>query len=270
MAAWHSVLADDSSNAGFESAKASYEQGDYANSFPQVLRYAETGVAEAQVIIAGMYLTGESVEKNLHEAFKWYDQAVQHGTSRDFIATAKRSRDAVARLAGIKIPVNIVPMEGSGFLALYEGRLIEYDPVLSDFDVSLEGTVQTEILDGWKGGRPTTRYVSQHRRKPRVTRSRRDTVNDPFDFGTPSHTIGRNRTGKTRSRSSSQSIMIPVSEGNGYDTDTYSTFGQSSTGSIVINRATGQPMLHIGTNVFLNLHTGKIGVVVGQAIPADN
>ena len=85
-------------------------------------------------LIVSIYVKGLGVEKDLHEAFKWYHQAAQGGT-REFIADVKRSRDDIAIAAGIKIETKIVPMEGSGFYAVSRGRLIEYDPVLSDFAV---------------------------------------------------------------------------------------------------------------------------------------
>lgn len=87
---------------------------------------------EAMALLGAIYVKGLGVEKDFHEAFKWYHRAAQGGT-REFIADVKKSRDTVADAAGIELETKIVPMEGSGFYAVSNGRLIEYDPVLSDF-----------------------------------------------------------------------------------------------------------------------------------------
>jgi len=258
---------------------------DYAAALNYLGKASGNGYLSANLHIGDMYAQGLGVEQNLHEAFKWYNQAVQRGASREFIATAKKSRDAVARLAKIKIEPNIVPMDGSGLLTLYEGRLIEYDPVLSDFDVAQDGTVDTQVFDWWQGGRPKRTYVSQNRRKPRIRRQTRNTVNDDFDFGTafkgfkkndfdfgtPSYRIGyigsgstRSRskptnyrvgaadragfkgTGSTNSRSSAPGFLVPIGAGVGYDPVSGTAYGGAySMGTGAANGRSSAPLILI-------------------------
>jgi hypothetical protein len=159
---------------------------DYAVSLANFRTASSNGYLNADLLIGDMYAQGLGVEKDLNLAFKWYDEAAQQGTSREFIATAKKARDEVARLAGIKIQSKIVPMEGSGFLTLYEGRLIEYDPILSDIPVYKASPVvdaeagSVHYIDWWKGEKPKYRYVNPNpkpRKKPKRSSTASETVN---------------------------------------------------------------------------------------------
>ncbi len=126
-------IADNQAQLGSMHLTGSNVPVDYAKAL-ELLTAASQSNHEAMALIGAIYVKGLGVEKDLHEAFKWYHQAAQGGT-REFIAEVKRSRDDIAIAAGIKIETKIVPMEGSGFYAVSKGRLIEYDPVLSDFAI---------------------------------------------------------------------------------------------------------------------------------------
>ncbi len=148
----------------------------------ELLTAASHSNHDAMALIGAMYVKGLGVEKDFHEAFKWYHQAAQGGT-REFIADVKKTRNDVADAAGIELETKIVPMEGSGLYALSNGRLIEYDPVLSDFKRFYESEpVQVlDIMHRWR------------KQEPRVT--------DPF---ADSPTTGQSKRSYETARSSSR------------------------------------------------------------------
>jgi len=123
-------IADNQAQLGSMYLTGSNVHVDYAKAL-ELLTAASHSNHEAMALIGAIYVKGLGVKKDLHEAFKWYHQASQGGT-REFIAEVKRNRDDIAVAAGIEIETKFVPMQGSGLYAVSKGRLIEYDPVLSD------------------------------------------------------------------------------------------------------------------------------------------
>ena len=245
---------------------------DYAVALANFSAASSNGHLEANLSIGDMYALGLGVEKNLHEAFKWYDQAAQQATSRDYIAFAKKSRDAVAKVAGIKIEPKIVPMEGSGQLVLHEGQLIEYDPILSDLPVHEAAPVHeaspvheagpVRYMDWWKGQKPKLTYnyasPSKNRRKQQTRPTERNTFNDGFNFGstpdfnfgsTPDFNFGsrKNRPRKNRPRK------------------VYPSIGNRP----AINPATGKVYLKIGGGIAIDPATGKVYPMIGGGLAID-
>jgi TPR repeat protein len=70
--------------ADMESAKAAYERGDHEIALQEFKTLAEHGNAEAQFLLANMYLFGEGgedVPQDFSEALKWYRSAAEQGYS---------------------------------------------------------------------------------------------------------------------------------------------------------------------------------------------
>ena len=65
--------------ADFDDGLAAYERGDSARAFLEWFPYAEQGFAQAQYLVAEMYIIGEGVSKNEAEAAKWYRKAAEQG-----------------------------------------------------------------------------------------------------------------------------------------------------------------------------------------------
>ncbi len=65
--------------ADFADGLAAYDGGDYASAVKAWRPLAETGDAEAQVALAGMYATGNGVRQDLGQAVRWYVRAARQG-----------------------------------------------------------------------------------------------------------------------------------------------------------------------------------------------
>jgi TPR repeat protein len=62
-----------------ESAKAIYENGDYAAAFKAFNKLAEKGDAEAQFNLADMFYGGDGVQRDYARAATWYKRAAEQG-----------------------------------------------------------------------------------------------------------------------------------------------------------------------------------------------
>ena len=85
------VLVGTDQNATLDTASDSHKKAkdefqDYHDninySIEELLKYAESGVAEAQIKLADCYKSGEGVEENPTEAFKWFMKAAELGDER--------------------------------------------------------------------------------------------------------------------------------------------------------------------------------------------
>ena len=62
-------------HAGLAQAQAAYNAGDFAAAFKELKPVADSGDAEAQALIAGMYARGQGVPVDPAEAARWYAMA---------------------------------------------------------------------------------------------------------------------------------------------------------------------------------------------------
>jgi hypothetical protein len=105
----------------------------------------------ASALLGNIYLNGLGVERDLHEAFNWFDLAAKGGT-REFVSQVKAIRDKIALEADIEIERKIVLMEGSNAYIELDGEYVEYDPVLSDIPpVKADLTRPVQVHDWWRG-----------------------------------------------------------------------------------------------------------------------
>ncbi len=65
--------------ADFAAGLAAYDGGDYRTAFEEWHALAETGDAEAQTALAGLYLDGLGTAVNAAEALRWYRRAAEQG-----------------------------------------------------------------------------------------------------------------------------------------------------------------------------------------------
>src|SRR5262245_46726509 len=65
----------------FESAKRAYDERDYATAIKEFTEVAEQGNAEAQLIVAKMYMIGQGVPQNADQAIKWYRASADQGNA---------------------------------------------------------------------------------------------------------------------------------------------------------------------------------------------
>ena len=63
------------------------KRGDYPTALPELKALAEQGNAGAQLLVGGMYFTGQGVTQNYAQAVKWYRLAAEQGN-----ASAQHSR----------------------------------------------------------------------------------------------------------------------------------------------------------------------------------
>ncbi len=63
-------------------AAGAYERKDYATAVAIWRPLAEQGNAEAQTLLGAMYWSGEGVQRDHHEAAKWYLRAAEKGYAR--------------------------------------------------------------------------------------------------------------------------------------------------------------------------------------------
>jgi len=80
---WLMVLAgaspDASAQATFMDGLAAYDSGDYRTAFEEWRNLAETGDAEAQTALAGLYLDGLGTAVDAAAALRWYRRAAEQG-----------------------------------------------------------------------------------------------------------------------------------------------------------------------------------------------
>jgi len=81
VVAFSLVLATSRLAAGqdFADGLAAYDAGDYASSLAVWLPLAEAGNSEAQLAVAGLYLSGLGVARRPEEAARWYGHAAAAG-----------------------------------------------------------------------------------------------------------------------------------------------------------------------------------------------
>ena len=65
--------------ADFVEGLAAYDAGDYRTAFVEWRALAETGDAEAQTALAGLYLDGLGAAVDAAEALRWYRRAAEQG-----------------------------------------------------------------------------------------------------------------------------------------------------------------------------------------------
>jgi hypothetical protein len=65
--------------ADFADGLRAFDGGDYAAAFAEWQPLAEAGDAAAQVALAGLYLDGLGVRRDVAEAVKWYERAARQG-----------------------------------------------------------------------------------------------------------------------------------------------------------------------------------------------
>jgi hypothetical protein len=65
--------------ADFADGLRAFDGGDYAVAFAEWQLLAEAGDSEAQVALAGLYMDGLGVRRDVAEAVKWYKRAARHG-----------------------------------------------------------------------------------------------------------------------------------------------------------------------------------------------
>jgi hypothetical protein len=63
----------------FETGRAAYESGDYAETFRELRPLAERGHAGSQFLIGKMYYQGRGVGKDPREAGRWFLKAAEQG-----------------------------------------------------------------------------------------------------------------------------------------------------------------------------------------------
>lgn len=64
--------------AGFEAAVERLQRGDFANALPELRALARDGDVRAQDTLAGLYLKGIGVERDVAEAMGWYCRVAHH------------------------------------------------------------------------------------------------------------------------------------------------------------------------------------------------
>jgi TPR repeat protein len=77
-AAWLTVLAAPT-YADFADGLAAFDAGDFEAAFSEWRALAEQGDIEAQVALAGLYLTGSGTRADAAQAFAWYRRAAEAG-----------------------------------------------------------------------------------------------------------------------------------------------------------------------------------------------
>ena len=65
--------------AGFDEGIAAHRRGDYAAALGELTPLAESGSADAQYVLGGMYALGQGVGRNLDAARQWYRLAADQG-----------------------------------------------------------------------------------------------------------------------------------------------------------------------------------------------
>ncbi|MFQ5775646.1 MAG: tetratricopeptide repeat protein [Kiloniellaceae bacterium] len=78
VAAWLTVSAT-AGRADFADGLAAFDAGDYPAAFAEWRALAEQGDLEAQVALAGLYLSGHGTRPDLAEAIRWYRRAAEGG-----------------------------------------------------------------------------------------------------------------------------------------------------------------------------------------------
>lgn len=86
-------------HADMDAGTEAQKKGDYATAFKEFIHEARQGNPYAMGKVAGMYLYGAGVEKNLVEAYAWFSLAVDQGDR-----SAEDYREAVGhQLSDIEI-----------------------------------------------------------------------------------------------------------------------------------------------------------------------
>ncbi len=78
VAAWLTVTGT-SVRADFAEGLAAFDAGDYRTAFQEWRALAQAGEAEAQVALAGLYLSGQGTRADAAEAARWYRLAAEQG-----------------------------------------------------------------------------------------------------------------------------------------------------------------------------------------------
>ncbi len=77
-AAWLTVSGV-SARADFADGLAAFDAGDYRTAFEEWRALAQAGETEAQVALAGLYLSGQGTRVDAAEAIRWYRSAAEQG-----------------------------------------------------------------------------------------------------------------------------------------------------------------------------------------------
>lgn len=72
---WSNVV-----RADFADGLRAFDAGDYAAALAEWRPLAESGDVEAQVALAGLYLDGLGVRRDVAEAARWYERAARQGS----------------------------------------------------------------------------------------------------------------------------------------------------------------------------------------------
>lgn len=72
------LLASPSVPADLDAAAAALERGDFAVAVPELWELARAGEPRAQHTLAGLYLEGIGVERDVHRAMGWYCRVAHH------------------------------------------------------------------------------------------------------------------------------------------------------------------------------------------------
>jgi len=115
IAAWLSAWTT-TAYADFAAGLAAFDGGDYATAVAEWRSLAEEGYSEAQVALAGLYLSGHGTRADATEAMRWYRRA---GESGDAVAQLNLG-DAYER--GLGVPVDRVSAYFWLSLAAAQGR----------------------------------------------------------------------------------------------------------------------------------------------------
>ncbi|MBI2319358.1 MAG: SEL1-like repeat protein, partial [Betaproteobacteria bacterium] len=75
------TAAEDGVPDAFELGREALLAKDYATAYRALREVAEQGHAQAQAVLAGMYLAGEGVAADDAEALRWYQRAADQGNA---------------------------------------------------------------------------------------------------------------------------------------------------------------------------------------------
>ncbi len=66
----------------YEDGKAAYDRGEYTVALELYRQAAESGIADAQLLLGFLYFNGETVGKDYANALKWFTKAAGQGDAR--------------------------------------------------------------------------------------------------------------------------------------------------------------------------------------------
>lgn len=87
-----SLFAMTTLKADFDSTMGLYLQGDYENAHREFTLLANEGNADAQLMLGDMYSNGQGVDKNLVQAYKWYELSSKNGSRAASLSKIKISQ----------------------------------------------------------------------------------------------------------------------------------------------------------------------------------